>query len=221
MGFIKPKVKICCISSVEEATLAIQYGASAIGLVSEMPSGPGVISDELASKIAATIPPNIASFLLTSKQNALDIIEQQQYVGANTLQIVDRLTHGNYQDLREALPGINLVQVIHVNDDESIAEALKVAPDVDAILLDSGNQKLPVKLLGGTGRAHDWSISRRIVELVNKPVFLAGGLNPENVSGAINQVRAYGLDVCSGVRTDNKLDEFKLKAFFEKVNKLN
>lgn len=121
----------------------------------EMPSCPGVISDELASKIAATIPPNIASFLLTTKQSARSIIEQQQYVGANTLQIVDRLTHGNYQDLREALPGIHLVQVIHVNGENSIAEALRVAPDVDAILLDSGNQNLPVKLLGGTGRAHD------------------------------------------------------------------
>ncbi|OKH41713.1 N-(5'-phosphoribosyl)anthranilate isomerase [Calothrix sp. HK-06] len=218
MGFIKPKVKICCISSVEEAALAIQYGASAIGLVSEMPSGPGVISLELASKIAATIPPHIASFLLTSKQNALDIIEQQQYVGANTLQIVDRLTHGTYQDLREALLGINLVQVIHVNDEESISEALRVAPDVDAILLDSGNQNLPIKLLGGTGRAHDWSISRRIVELVNKRVFLAGGLNPENVSGAVEQVRPHGLDICSGVRTDNKLDERKLEAFFKQVN---
>ncbi|BAZ11177.1 putative N-(5'-phosphoribosyl)anthranilate isomerase [Calothrix sp. NIES-4071] len=215
---IKPKVKICCISSIEEAALAIKYGASAIGLVSEMPSGPGIISDELASKIAATIPPNIASFLLTSKQNVHNIIEQQQYVGANTLQIVDCLTHGNYQDLREALPGVNLVQVIHVNDEESVTEALRVAPDVDAILLDSGNPNLAIKLLGGTGRAHDWSISRRIVELVNKPVFLAGGLNPENVRFAIEQVRPYGLDICSGVRTDNKLDEPKLKAFFEQVN---
>ena len=218
MEFITPKVKICCISSVEEAKLAIKYGASAIGLVSEMPSGPGVISDELAFKIAATIPANIASFLLTSKQNALDIIEQQRYVGANTLQIVDRLTHGNYKDLREALPGINLVQVIHVNDKESISEALRVAPDVDAILLDSGNQNLPVKLLGGTGRTHNWSISRRIVELVNKPVFLAGGLNPENVRGAVEQVRPHGLDICSGVRTNNKLDERKLEAFFEQVD---
>lgn len=218
MEFITPKVKICCISSVEEAKLAIKYGASAIGLVSEMPSGPGVISEELASKIATTIPANIASFLLTSKQNALDIIEQQRYVGANTLQIVDRLTHGNYKDLREALPGINLVQVIHVNDKESISEALRVVPDVDAILLDSGNQNLPIKLLGGTGRAHDWSISRRIVELVNKPVFLAGGLNPENVRGAVEQVRPHGLDICSGVRTNNKLDERKLEAFFEQVD---
>lgn len=213
------RVKICCISSVEEAALAVSYGADALGLVSEMPSGPGVISDEIAREIAASVPPAVASFLLTSRQNALSIIEQHHYVRSNTLQIVDRLTHGTYQDLRDALCGIALVQVIHVQDEESLEEALKVAPHVDAILLDSGNQRLAVKLLGGTGRIHDWTISRRIVEQVNKPVFLAGGLKPENVRDAIEQVKPFGLDICSGVRTDGNLDEGKLSAFFERIGK--
>lgn len=215
---MKPRVKICCISSIGEAALAVRYGASAIGLVSEMPSGPGVICDELARDIAARVPPGVASFLLTSRQSASGIIEQQRYVRANTLQIVDRLTNGTYQELREALPGIALVQVIHVQDEESVEEAVRIAPDVDAILLDSGNQRLKVKLLGGTGRTHDWTISRRIVESVNKPVFLAGGLKPENARDAIEQVRPFGLDICSGVRTYNELDERKLAAFFEQVN---
>ncbi len=211
------RVKICCISSVEEAALAVSYGADALGLVSEMPSGPGVISDEIAREIAASVPPAVASFLLTSRQNTLSIIEQQHYVRSNTLQIVDRLTHGTYQDLRDALCGIALVQVIHVQDEESLEEALKVAPDVDAILLDSGNQRLAVKLLGGTGRIHDWTISRRIVEQVNKPVFLAGGLKPENVRDAIEQVKPFGLDICGGVRTDGKLDEGKLSNLFRSI----
>jgi len=211
------RVKICCIGSVEEAALAVGYGADAVGLVSEMPSGPGVIPDELAREIAARVPPPVASFLLTSRQSAPGIAEQQRYVRANTLQIVDRLTHGTYQDLRDALPGIGLVQVVHVQDEEAVEEALRVAPDVDAILLDSGNQRLAVKLLGGTGRAHDWTISRRIVAQVDKPVFLAGGLRPENVREAIEQVGPFGLDVCSGVRTEGRLDERKLAAFFEQV----
>jgi len=206
---------------MEEAALAISSGADALGLVSAMPSGPGVISDEIAREITASVPPAVASFLLTCRQNALGIIEQQRYVRCNTLQIVDRLMHGTYQDLRDALPGIALVQVIHVQDEESLEEALRVAPDVDAILLDSGNQRLAVKLLGGTGRAHDWTISRRIVEQVSRPVFLAGGLKPENVRDAIEQVRPFGLDVCSGVRTDNKLDARKLAAFFEQVGRLS
>lgn len=177
-----------------------------------------MISDDLARQIAAEVPPAVASFLLTSRQSAAGIIEQQSYVRASTLQIVDRLTHGTYQDLRDALPGIRLVQVIHVEDEGSVEEALTVAPDVDAILLDSGNQRSAVKLLGGTGRTHDWTISRRIVEQVDRPVFLAGGLKPENVRDAIEQVQPFGLDVCSGVRTDGDLDERKLASFVEQVH---
>jgi phosphoribosylanthranilate isomerase len=215
------RIKICCISSLEEAALAVKYGADALGLVSAMPSGPGMISDELCRDIATTVPPAIASFLLTSRQSTERIIEQHRFVRSNTLQIVDDLSHGTYQDLRDALPGISLVQVIHVGGEESIEEALRVAPDVDAILLDSGNQKLPVKLLGGTGRTHDWKISRQIVEQVKKPVFLAGGLRIENVREAVEQVQPFGLDICSGVRTEGKLDERKLDSFFEYISKLD
>lgn len=208
------------MGSVEEARLAVSYGADAVGLVSEMPSGPGVIPDELAREIAAHVPPAVASFLLTSRQSAAGIIEQQRHVRANTLQIVDHLTDGTYKDLREALPGIALVQVIHVQDEESLEEALRVAGEVDAILLDSGNQRIAVKELGGTGRTHDWTISRRIVEQAQAPVFLAGGLKPENVREALEQVMPFGVDVCSGVRTDGRLDERKLAAFFEQVQSL-
>ncbi len=205
------------MSSVQEAALATSYGADAIGLVSEMPSGPGPIPAELAREIAAWAPPTVATFLLTSRQSAAAIIEQQRDVRPNTLQIVDRLTQGTYSDLRKALPGIALVQVVHVHDDASVEEAAAVAPDVDAVLLDSGDQRLPVKLLGGTGRTHDWTLSRRIVERLGKPVFLAGGLTPENVRGAIEQVGPFGVDVCTGVRTGGALDENKLARFVDEV----
>jgi len=214
---VRPRVKICCIASVEEARTAIQYGASALGLVSEMPSGPGVIAEDLIACIAAAIPPAISSFLLTSKQDSRSIIAQHRRCGTSTIQIVDRLTAGTYQDLREALPGIKLVQVIHVMGEESVEEARAVAPYVDAILLDSGNQSLAVKELGGTGRAHDWRISRKIRESIVQPLFLAGGLNAGNVAEAIEAVQPFGIDVCSGVRTEGKLDEKKLSALFEQV----
>ncbi len=214
----KPRVKICCISSLAEAQLAIRYGASALGLVSAMPSGPGVIEEDLIAAIAARVPPPIATFLLTSKQDVASIVEQQRRLRANTIQIVDRLEQGSYDDLRSALPGISLVQVIHVTGDESIEEAVTVAPQVDAILLDSGNQQLAVKELGGTGRTHDWTLSRKIREAVNVPIFLAGGLKPENVLDAIQAVEPFGLDLCSGVRTNGILDEAKLAQFFERVS---
>jgi phosphoribosylanthranilate isomerase len=212
-----PRVKICCIASVEEARAAIRAGASALGLVSSMPSGPGVITEALIAEIAAAVPPPIATFLLTCGQDTGDIIAQQRRCRTNTVQLCDRLTSGSYADLRGAMPGVSLVQVIHVTGEESLEEALSVAPHVDALLLDSGNQSLMVKELGGTGRVHDWSVSRRIREQVRIPIFLAGGLRPENVREAIQQVGPFGLDLCSGVRTAGRLDEEKLGRFFARL----
>ncbi len=214
---IKPRVKICCISSIEEAWIAINYGASALGFVSHMPSGPGVISEELIREIVPQIPPPIATFLLTSSQNTQEIIQQINCCGTNTVQICDKLNVGNYQDIRQALPGISIVQVIHVTNEESLNEAIEIAPLVDAILLDSGNQYLAVKELGGTGRTHNWDISRKIREQIKIPIFLAGGLKPENIASAVKQVSPFAVDVCSGVRTNHKLDENKLKRFFEQL----
>lgn len=205
------------MGSVAEMRLAVRYGAAAVGLVSAMPSGPGVIDDALIGEIAAAVPPGVASFLLTCKTDVTEIIAQQRRLRANTLQLCDRLARGTHRELRAALPGIALVQVIHVGTDESVAEALAVAPEVDALLLDSGNQQLAVKELGGTGRTHDWRLSRRIVEEAGKPVFLAGGLKAENVRAAIEAVQPFGVDLCSGVRTDGRLDERKLAAFCAQV----
>ena len=201
--------------------LAIRYGASALGLVSEMPSGPGVINENLIADISLKVPPPVATFLLTSKQTAEEIIVQHLKTKTNTLQLVDHLPHNELKKLRERLPAIKIVQVIHVLDEKSIEESLNVQNYVDALLLDSGNPKLKVKELGGTGRTHNWEISRKIREEVKLPVFLAGGLNPGNVLEAIQAVQPYGLDICSGVRTKNHLDEEKLKLFFESVNKFN
>jgi phosphoribosylanthranilate isomerase len=212
-----PRVKICCISSVEEAALAIEYGASALGLVSHMPSGPGVISDRQIAEIAAKVPPPIGTFLLTSKQNVSDIIAQHHFCRTNCIQICDHLTGGTHRELKDALPGISIIQVIHVVGPESVDEACEVAPDVDAILLDSGNQKLAIKELGGTGKTHDWTLSRTIRDSIDVPIFLAGGLTPDNVAQAIREVGPFGLDLCSGVRTNGNLDETKLRRFFAAV----
>lgn len=214
---MKPRVKICCISSVDEARVAIKSGASALGLVGNMPSGPGVIADELIFEIAKSVPPPIATFLLTSKTDAEKIILHHKRVQTNTIQIVDELRTGTYQQIRNECPSVKLVQVIHVISEQSIEEALKISEHVDALLLDSGNPTLSIKELGGTGRVHNWELSRKIVEQSKVPVFLAGGLKKENVRQAVEQVQPFGLDLCSGVRTDGKLDERKLEAFFEEL----
>jgi phosphoribosylanthranilate isomerase len=200
--------------------MAIEYGASALGFVSAMPSGPGIIAESLIAEIALQIPPPIATFLLTSARDSREIIEQVKRCRTNTIQICDSLQKGSYQEIREALPSVSIVQVLHVTTEAvSLAEAIAIAPHIDAILLDSGNPNLSRKELGGTGRVHDWEISAQIRDRLNIPIFLAGGLNPDNVALAIERVAPFGLDVCSGVRSNGKLDEAKLKQFLDEAIK--
>lgn len=215
----RPRVKVCCIASLDEALLAVRYGASALGLVSAMPSGPGVIDEAAIAPIAAAVPPPVARFLLTSRQDVRAIAAQKRRTGVDTMQICDRLIDGTYDELRVAAPGVRIVQVVHVTGPEALEEAAAVAPHVDAILLDSGDQRLAVKQLGGTGRRHDWAISLRIREAIDVPMFLAGGLNAWNVARAVQDVGPFALDVCSGVRTDGALDEAKLSSFMAAVER--
>ena len=200
------------MQNVEEARLAVEHGASALGFVTAMPSGFGPIDENLIVRIIATVPPQIATFLLTCATDARTIMNQQRRSGANTLQLVDEVSTRTYEVLRDALPDVSIVQVIHVEGEKSIRDAAAVAPHVDAILLDSGNPSLAIKELGGTGRVHDWALSRAIVERSPVPVFLAGGLRADNVAEAVRRVRPFGLDVCSGVRTGGRLDPAKLGA---------
>ncbi|MGI9452151.1 MAG: phosphoribosylanthranilate isomerase [Geminicoccaceae bacterium] len=213
----RTRIKICCISSPEEARLAVEHGADAIGLVGPMPSGPGVIDDRLIAEIAQAVPPPVATFLLTSETSPDAIIAHARACGTNTVQLVDHVAPSDYPVLRAGLPGIRLVQVIHVEGPSSIDDAKTMGHLADALLLDSGRVSLQVKELGGTGRTHDWSLSREIVRVSPCPVFLAGGLKPENVGQAIREVRPYGLDLCTGVRTENRLDAEKLRRFVESV----
>ncbi|HEU4516715.1 MAG TPA: hypothetical protein VFR77_05375, partial [Steroidobacteraceae bacterium] len=165
-------VKVCCIANLDEARLAIDAGASAIGLVSAMPSGPGPIDEADIARIAAAVPPPTETFLLTSLVDAEAVAEQHRRCGTTAVQLVDALDDAELRRLRRLLPSTRLVQVIHVTGPESVDEARAAAPLVDTILLDSGNPRLAVKELGGTGRVHDWATSRRIRDSVSVPVLL-------------------------------------------------
>jgi phosphoribosylanthranilate isomerase len=212
---MKIKVKICCISSIEEAKLAIAHGAAAIGLVGRMPSGPGIITDELINSIAKTVIPPIDSFLLTSETTAEAIIAHHNKVNTTTIQMVDALSGREYHKIREAIPHVKLVQVIHVLDEKAVQEAIEISEWVDAILLDSGNPNLSTKVLGGTGKTHNWDLSKKIRENISIPTYLAGGINKDNIRKAIDHVQPYGIDLCSSVRTNGQLDERKLEELFK------
>ena len=213
------RVKICCISSVDEANIAINNGAWALGLVGNMPSGPGIISDLTIAQISSSVPNHIKTFLLTSETTAEGIIAHHRRTLTDMIQIVDAVELDVYGVLRKGLPEISMVQVIHVIDQSSVNTALKITPHVDYLLLDSGNPNSEIKELGGTGRTHNWELSAEIVERSSIPVFLAGGLGADNVKSAIEKVSPFGLDLCSKVRTNDRLDEQKLKLLMRRVSK--
>jgi phosphoribosylanthranilate isomerase len=215
------RVKICCMKSIQEARLAIRYGASAVGLVTEMPSGPAVISQDEIAMITSTIPPLVGSFLLTSANDPAVIIEQQKFCKTNTIQICCPLDISAYDVLRSQLPGISLVQVVHVTGPSAVDDVRRVAPYADAILVDSGNPDSAQPKFGGTGQTHDWSISRRIRDMIDMPLILAGGLTHQNVAEAITSVQPYAVDVCTGVRVNGKLNEEKLSLFFKSVGSVD
>jgi phosphoribosylanthranilate isomerase len=211
-------VKICCIQDFEEARLAISAGASAIGLVSAMPSGPGPIDEAQIARIAAAVPAPTETFLLTAHTESEVIADQHRRCGTTAVQLVDHVNESELRRLRKLLPKVRIVQVIHVAGPDSIDEARTAAPLVDTLLLDSGNPRLAIKELGGTGRVHDWTHSRRIRDGVGIPVLLAGGLHPGNARAAMECVQPAGLDVCSGLRTEGRLDAAKLRSFFDAIH---
>lgn len=211
------RIKICCIASQEEAQIATDAGAELLGLVGPMPSGPGILDHETASEIARTAPVEASPILLTSSQTAQEIIADAERVGVSHVQVVRHIE----PDEAKQLAASNLIyfQVIHVEGESTLDLIDVYAPHCDAFLLDSG--KPSQNTLGGTGDPHDWQISAQFVAHAPKPTFLAGGLKPGNVAKAIRQVRPDGVDICSGVRRDGKLDQNLLDAFVEAIRSVS
>lgn len=214
------RVKICCIRSREEARMALSFGVEAVGVVSEMPVGPGNLPDETIRQIVADLPPSAGTFLLTAVTDGDRLVEKVQACGVNTLQLWDALPPAEYARLRAALPGVSIVQAIHVIGESAVAEAVAAARQADALVLDSSDRRPPYRWESQAGQTHDWDVSREIVETVDCPVLLAGGLTPENVEYAVRTVQPYGVDVCTGVRTDDVLDRRKVVSFFEALRKI-
>jgi len=209
------KIKICCISSQEEADKAIAAGADILGLVARMPSGPGVIPDERIAAIAKAVPRTVRTFLLTAETEADAIVDHWKRCRTSAIQLVDLPDPDAYDEIIRQLPRVELIQAVHVEDRNAVLLAEFLNDRVDALLLDSGS---PARgQLGGTGRVHDWGLSRRIVDNASIPVFLAGGLRADNVGQAIEEVQPQGVDICSGVRENGQLSGDRLRAFIATV----
>ncbi|MBJ3775214.1 phosphoribosylanthranilate isomerase [Acuticoccus mangrovi] len=207
----RTRLKVCCIRSEAEAAMAVAAGADAVGLVGEMPTGPGVIPDTDVREIAATVPAPISPWLLTAEDEADTILDHAERCAVTTVQLVRHIAPEVHDHLAERAPWLRRVQVIHVEGDDALDVVAAYGERPHTFLLDSGRPS--VAELGGTGRVHDWDVSARIVAAAPRPVFLAGGLNPGNVAEAIRTVRPFGLDLCSGIRRQNRLAEDLLTAF--------
>lgn len=195
--------------------MAIAAGADALGLVARMPSGPGPIPDAVIAEVAAAVPPPVATFLLTAETTADAISAHIRATRPTTVQVVSHIAPAEAARLAALEPHVRRVQVIHVEGTDALDLIDAYAPHVHAFLLDSGRPNAAIAELGGTGRRHDWSISERFVKQSPLPVFLAGGLSADNVADAIRLVRPFGLDLCSGVRSDGRLDPEKLRDFMQ------
>jgi len=205
------RIKICCIASPAEAALALAAGADVLGLVAAMPSGPGPISDAAIAEIAASLPSQLLSLLLTAKTTADEIADHVHRTGVRGVQIVSHIDPAEQAKLARLLPDHQRWQVVHVEDDDPLAMIPAHGPHVTGFLLDSGRPSQ--QELGGTGRVHDWAISAAFVAASPVPVFLAGGLNPGNAAAAVAQVQPAGLDICSGLRREGRLDETLARCF--------
>ncbi len=197
--------------------MAVGHGVDAVGLLGCMPSSPRAIDMDLARQIASVVPVAVETFLLTASLSGEEIAEQAKYCGVTAIQIAQHVDPIEYQHIATRLPHIKRVQVVHVEDESALDLIDVYEPHVHAFILDSGSTGATVADLGGTGRVHDWRISSEFVRRTSKPVFLAGGLNPRNVRDAISVMAPFGIDLCSGVRRNNKLDAGLLDEFTTNV----
>jgi phosphoribosylanthranilate isomerase len=212
-------VKVCCIQDEDELRLAAEAGATFVGLVGAMPSGPGPLPDQNIARIASAAPADLATVLLTSRTDPSDIVAHVRDTGVDAVQIVRAVPAETRWAVRAALRDVTIFQVVHVEGLDAVDEARGAAEGADYVLLDSGRPSASIAELGGTGRTHDWSVSARIVDESPVPVLLAGGLRPENVAAAVAVVRPWGVDVCSGVRgADGRLSDGRLRLFLEQVH---
>jgi phosphoribosylanthranilate isomerase len=205
------RVKICCMASIAEAEMAAAAGADMVGMVGPMPSGAGVIDLATARVIAEGAPPWVTPVLLSSGETAEAILADVDRCPVRCVQVVRHVAPEVHRSLARLRPGLRRIQAVHVEGPEALELIPAYAELADAFLLDSGRPGS--NELGGTGRVHDWRVSAEFVRRSPRPVFLAGGLRPENVAEAAATVRPFGVDLCSGVRTRNRLDADKLSAF--------
>lgn len=207
------RVKICGLTSLRDLQWAVEAGADAVGFVVGVPESPRNISLDDARRLIDATPVFVDPVVVTVYEDLKQLKKIRRILNPRIIQI-----HGSicmHDEIRKIFSDAQIIRALHAKNDEIVKFAVETSERFDALLLDS---YAPGKL-GGTGKTHDWTLSRRVRDAVYpKPFILAGGLNPKNVKKAICTVRPFAVDVSSGVESSpgvkdsEKIFEFVKKA---------
>ena len=213
----KVRVKICGITRKEDLAVAVDAGADAVGFLVGVPTSPRNLTLERAKMLLDLVPVFVDSVIVTAPETVEDIVEICETLKPSVIQIHGKKNFVASQ-VRKKVKNTCLVKTVYVKPDILKEENIEELKQFDAVLLDSFTKNQ----YGGTGKTHDWTVSKQIKEAVAPvPVILAGGLKPENVKEAILAVNPYAVDVASGVEASPGIkDHNKIHAFVENAKEI-
>lgn len=211
------RVQVAGVSSLEEATYLVEHGVDALGFTLRLPSGVhDGLTEELARRIIAALPPFVGRVLITYIDNPGEAIDLCRFLGVDCLQLHGPFPEREIDRIRVALPHLKVLRAVHVVDASAVDEARRLARRVDALILDTYDPQSGRH--GATGKVHDWELSRQIVAAVQRPVILAGGLTSDNVRHAIATVHPWAVDVHTGVENADGTRSFaRMRQFLAAV----
>ncbi len=192
-------IQMAGIRNKEDALMCVDAGVDIIGLlVGQMHTSDDFLTNEKAKEIKDALPSDIKTTLITHLEDGDKIIEIAKYVGVDYIQLHSHLDESEVEKIHNVLPDKKLLRLVHIDTDGKILNDISNIKYVDFYFTDSINLK--TNQFGGTGLKHNLDTDKKLVETLDKPVFIAGGLTPENVNDAVKYCHPYGVDVNSGCR---------------------
>ena len=212
-------VKICANKSIHDAKMCIEAGADIAGiLVGQAHSSEDFVDPVTASKIAQYCKGKIEVAVVTHLKDAKSIVNICRTVGNSVLQLHSDIDENEVEKIVGALPQMKLIRLVQVTPEGEILTDIDSVRYADCFIIDSCNRL--TDQVGGTGLTHDWNIDKKVVMTVRKPVIIAGGLTPDNVSEAIRISRPAGVDVNSGCKNEKGIkDRNKVISFVRNAKK--
>ncbi len=213
------RIQMAGIRNIADALNSVECGVDIIGLlVGQKHTSDDFISKETAKEIKLSLPKGVTTTLITHLENASEIIDIARFIDVDYIQLHSYIEESEVDKIRETLPDKKLLRLIHISEDGETLNDISKIKNVDFYFTDSINLK--TNQVGGTGLTHDFERDRELVASLNKPVFVAGGLTPENVAEVVKLCQPYGVDVNSGCRGKNGgRDKAKMRKFVSQARK--